>query len=790
MTSTDRPTGPTQAHYTNEADGQMEFFSQFGIDPDQALVLNTDGVWKGNLLEFKLNISDVNQVLFQAVKYLAKMRLNGHSVPANILLVDLNAETIYKFDAADYRDHIHRTYASSASRENHGFRAARSPEIIRGYYSGRGQRVRDVLRETAYLPIDITADCVVAWAERFYREVPGSNKASFLNSDPKKGLGELRDPRHFAGLITPYQGADYEEFSHILDRLNDKLKKIELGAFYTPDAYVRKAHELLREAIARVPAGNDYVVIDRCAGTGNLERFLDEDTLSHFVVNTYEQFEYLELLRGFGDRVRAVIPPTYKEGDPHYGMLLNGDALSDRFVLGAPDPHTGGRIPNTIQQYLDDPQCTVILFENPPYAEVAGMEAQKVAGRDSFGWKSSYVKTVMAAELARSTNGTRVVNELSNLFIWSAFRYYLRQPTDSYVVFSPAKYFKSQGMVDRTFVRGFLVNRRHFHATKDAGVSIVLWSNEAGPVRTEFPLEVFDIAKDGTAHPGALKAGFKAGAGNITLSEAGTPVAVVRTTGALLSALYDKRSIPGDAPGIVCGMNGAEAFRPTSVAPLYNDDILGYLVAQKASFENTDLSTVLTRCAQYNGHGFYLRRDNFLTKLPLFAVGRFPSEGRFWVRGVVNRCADDGENYVGDADFLKSCLIFTALAYHNKVRSFRGSDGREYRNELCFDAGTEATKALGELTLTAAETELVEQWEKVLTLARATGGYNVAYTYGLYQIDTELNTRRTVQVTPKKAETVFDYPVLNGEVKTLKSMVAAYHEEVIAPKLWEHGLLK
>jgi len=79
--------------YSNEADGQADFFKEFGVDPSTALQLNTDGVHNGNLLEFKVAINDVNQVLFQAIKYLARLRVNGHNVPANILLVDLNALT-------------------------------------------------------------------------------------------------------------------------------------------------------------------------------------------------------------------------------------------------------------------------------------------------------------------------------------------------------------------------------------------------------------------------------------------------------------------------------------------------------------------------------------------------------------------------------------------------------------------------------------------------------------------------------------------------------------------------
>src|SRR5699024_11847033 len=87
----------------------------------------------------------------------------------------------------------------------------------------------------------------------------------------------------------------------------------------------------------------------------------------------------------------------------------------------------------------------VILFENPPYADAAGVESNVSGKKKAFGWQASWVKAQMAAEPAISRNGTKPLRDLTNLFIWSAFKYYLRQPTDSYVVFSPSKYFKSQG---------------------------------------------------------------------------------------------------------------------------------------------------------------------------------------------------------------------------------------------------------------------------------------------------------------------------------------------------------
>ena len=646
------------SRYLNEAEGQAQFFAEFAIDPLTAVQLHTDGVHKGNLLEFKTHITDVNQVLFQAVKYLSRLRINGRNVPANILLIDLNSLTLYKFDSADYFDEFHKTYTTAASRENKGFQAKSQPVVVRDYLNSGAQQVVSFLAQNNFVPVNITEDCVVAWAERFYREVKGSDKNDFLNHDHRKGpLGELRQPRHFKGLINPYTEAHYEEFSHILDRLNHKLAKIELGAYYTPDPYVIKSYELLDEAIARVPKANDYVVIDRCAGSGNLERFMDEEVLSHVIVNTYEQFEYLELAREFGQRVRAVIPPTYQAGDPAYGMLLNGDALSDRFILGIEGPD-GYRVPNVIQQYLDDPKCTIILYENPPYADTSGMVAQvhsrEQGGRKSFGWKNSYARAEMAEEIPVLPNGGIPSKELSNLFIWSGFRYYLRQPTDSYVVFSPCKYFNQHHLVTKRFLRGFLVNRRHFHATKDAGIAVILWSNEDEKGRFEYPLEMYDIdKKTNSLVLGAAKPGWQS-SGNIKVRSDGVPIITVRTVTKRLSTLFDKRKPRGEEKGIACGFNGKETDRDALITLLHSDDMIGFLIAEKMSFDNTDLGTILTRVAVYNGTGgFYLRRDNFLTKLPLFAVGRYPSEGRFWVRGTVNRNADNGENFVQDDDFLR-----------------------------------------------------------------------------------------------------------------------------------------
>lgn len=113
--------------YTVELEGQIEFYEQYlkVINPEltyeDIFRNNTDGILNGNLLEFKLNIADLNACLFQAIKYLSAMRIKGEPIPSNILLVSLNSATIYVYNSANYLKDIETVYVGGASKENKGF---------------------------------------------------------------------------------------------------------------------------------------------------------------------------------------------------------------------------------------------------------------------------------------------------------------------------------------------------------------------------------------------------------------------------------------------------------------------------------------------------------------------------------------------------------------------------------------------------------------------------------------------------------------------------------------------
>ena len=734
--------------YATEREGQEAFFKNFGINPESALIENTDGVWNGNLLEFKKTISDTGKVLFQCVKYLSKLRISGRSVPRNIVMIDLNRRIAYVYDAQDFYEEIHIVYCGSASLNNDGFNAKGiAPKKIDYADSLGADELKQILRSDEYVKIRIDENCIVGWAERYYRENPKASKGSFIGDDGEYSCeGEIRRPVVFKRFIVPYEGETNEKFKYLMDKLNDRLKKKKLGAFYTPEAYAEKAHELLQMAIARVPEGNDYVIIDRCAGTGNLEAVFTDEELSHCILSTYEYFEYKVLFERLGDKVRHIVPPTEQNIDYVDGLIVNADAMSKEFIENP-----------VIRKYVDDPKVTVIMYENPPYrddtADNKGTKKVKVT--------ESYIRE----EMTKKFNGSAATaRELSNLFIWSAFKYYMKKKEDSYVVFSPIKYWKSEHILSKKCVKGFMFNREHFHATPSV-ISCILWSNENEQIR-EISLEAIDII-DGR------------------LSRIGDKtVKIVERK--FTQEFYDGRKFDNDVSSTVYLDSSGTPGNPAKYtkAGIYNDNIVGFLMAK--NFAIDPMNRGLIRTNPINSPAtFAVRSDNYLTKLPLFCAKMFPQD-KWYEKDVYFTTADGGDHYTRDNDFLKSCLIYTCLSRYNKCLSFNGSDGRFYRNELCFHKDAMASVDLKKFKLDADEKELLEVWGRVLDKAEKTGKMIDSFTYGPYQIEQEINTF----VKTEDGKNVYDYPELNSELNTLKVLLKKYYTTHIREKMFEYELVK
>jgi len=267
---------------------------------------------------------------------------------------------------------------------------------------------------------------------------------------------------------------------------------------------------------------------------------------------------------------------------------------------------------------------------------------------------------------------------------------------------------------------------------------------------------------------------------------------------------YDKREIPQENKiGILAALNGTERIEGRNPNRTSGDNILGYMVAHSSGFDNPDLDSSLLVAARYDGNGFFLRRDNYLEKLPMFMASRYITYNRGWTeRARIMKSADGADRFAADVasgklkPFLLKCLLFTCLEMQNHMRTFTGSDGRFYRNELCFDdtnGETLATRDIKSLKMNAAETALMAQWETVLRYAKQTkksertDGYNPALTYGVYQIYAELDTSYTDETTEK---TVWDNVELHTALTAPKGLIGDYYRAEIVPVLFEYEFVK
>lgn len=759
-------------HYEVERTGQMDFFDNYGIDyqgDNSILVDDTDGIYQGNILEFKLNISDLNKVLFQVVKYLSHMRVRGESVPARILLIDLNATKAYVYKSINYLNDIEKIYTGGASINDVGFAGNNTPDETLDYSDMvDSDTLKNYLLKTPekdwYTPVHIDENDIVGWAERYYREVPKTTKGDFLGDDSGqvKITGEIRDPKHFKGLIYPYTEKTNEKFKYLMDMLNDRLNKKDLGAFYTPEPYAKKAAELVQKAVDQVPAGNDYVIIDRCAGTGNLEAPLvdmydkkGDSLISHAIVSTYEYYEYKVLQERIGDKVRNIIPPTEANVVYANGKVANADAMSEDFINNP-----------LIKKYVDDDKCTIILFENPPYRDDISANSKR---RKNVKVRVPFVQQELKKDLSNLPNSNiSTARDLSNQFIWSAFKYYLRQVTDSYVLFSPIKYWKSLGLASKMFGGGFLFNRHHFHATASA-IACIWWQNKNDNSES-INVKGFDIIHNELSDIGQIK---------------------LSKTHKSFKRLFDKRSFDDDVETeVYCERNGEQALdRKCDGTSYTNKNILAY--AQTQGYSIDPKHVCLTRMTIYNIRGFYLRRDKYLEMLPLFVAKEFPQDN-WYERDIYFNTSDGGTAYTKDKDFLKQCLIYTVLSNQNKCLTFVGSDKRFYQNELCLDDTNftpQAKKDLDQMTLTDDEQTLVDLFDKILKEAKQTKNYKSDYTYGVYQITKELNTFH-FEGTGTRKKKVYDYPTLNGDLNTLRTKLKQYYLDYIKDNMFKYELVK
>ena len=739
-------------NFISELEGRIDFYERLGYqgNPNEEncnidYSTNTDGVINGVLFEHKPvinnNISPLNKVLGQAIKYLSKKRVNAIDVPDTILLISQNDEIAYHFRSENYIKEIHQFYTTSASNDNDLSLDVSKFEQI-NYGKDGFDRIHEIISTSGYIKVDVDINNVISLARRYYKENRTSQKGDFLN--------EIRNPEHFK-YINPYTKEidDNSEFGYIMDKLNDDFLQQEIGAYYTPIEYSEKSLELLRKAINNRPKGNDYIIIDRCAGTGNLEEMMTDEEVSHCILNTYEYFEWLELRRQYADRALYVVPKTDSSFVRGEGVIKEGDALSESFLKD-----------ETLQKYIKNPKNTIIVFENPPYfSGSSNMGALVVNAASGEGGKKRSTRTqerswVYERMKENNISGSAAANVVRQ-FIWSSYSDYLRQNGDSLIVYSPVSYFKGyhiqEYMPHLKFDTGFGFNRKFFAPSKGL-ISCIKWDYDSSfdSIKNEeksLEIELYNINSNRQVE-----------------KEINCETLSIKKIYSSPNYYFNNK----DTKNAFACLSNNGALPKSGLGCLYS-------IAKKTGRNDET----------------YLNEDNYYEMLPVYVAQLAFDKRKWYFDDNTLRTADMENKYLECKQLLKRSLIFACLYSNNHCHTQLDSDGNLILNQLCLDTNTVASKKLKELEpeLDDADKKLLKRWEKILELAKMTPEYKANYKYGIHQISAELDTYDEVNMGLNVVKK-YRHPELHNHLKELQKETMAYYMELIEPLLFEYELIK
>lgn len=412
---------------TYELTEQQKFYKELGLLDIIQIRLSTDGFTRGALIECKNSLGanyGLSKAKKQAKQYSQKLMKNGEYLPFYFIVIDL-----LKGKAIVYENVVMDELDTLMYKKN-----LNDKKLLINY-----------IMSNKNIKYDITEDTAIGVAQKYYKDNPGINKQAFFEAIQSEN-----------DKCNTFVGTE-RDFRSIMDKLNDPLSQKVLGAFYTPDKYVKIATQYVLNAVKDVKT-HDYVIIDRCAGTGNLEKFLPSDVLSHCIFNTYEAKEWIALTQIYAGRVRMIIPPQYKTivedlMNPEGTLMEGGDALQEDFLKHF----------NDIFELRDKGLMTIIMLENPPFKDVTSKGKVDNIKNEN---KKNLNNLNLQLKGAES-------NQIDYYFIASAYKYF--KPQD-YILIAPIKYWKNDHIIDKTFIEGYISNREFYGASK-TGLPIIHWKN-------------------------------------------------------------------------------------------------------------------------------------------------------------------------------------------------------------------------------------------------------------------------------------------------------------------------
>ena len=225
------------------------------------------------------------------------------------------------------------------------------------------------------------------------------------------------------------------------DKMNEKYVQKVQGAFFTPSQYVKISTEYVLKAIeeSKKDGYDDYVIIDRCAGVGNLESQFPEEVYKHMILGTINQAEALTANIRFNGLCTVIVQ----------------DALSRDGVLLYKEKIEEYKVKNKVKK------LAIIFLENPPYLN----PASKAMFLNNLKFEKSYVRQLMKENKVNMTN-----LDLDEEFIWSCYNIY--NPY-AYIHYGPIASWKSKNKMNKEIKAAYMCNRKYFNASE--AVIMLFW---------------------------------------------------------------------------------------------------------------------------------------------------------------------------------------------------------------------------------------------------------------------------------------------------------------------------
>ncbi|MCI5968745.1 hypothetical protein [Helicobacter sp.] len=222
--------------------------------------------------------------------------------------------------------------------------------------------------------------------------------------------------------------------------MNEKYVQKMQGAFFTLPQYVKISTQYVLNAIeqSKKDGYDDYVIIDRCVGVGNLQSQFDKNVYSHMILGTINEAEALTANIRFMDMAEVKVIDS---------LSKSGVAFYQKAIADYKKKHKVKKL-------------AVIFLENPPYAQTNSNK--------EGGINSKYQKAWVHTQMQKGGE------DLDEQFCFSAFEFY--KPY-AYIHYGPIKIWKSRDLINKEVAECYLCNRKYFNASESA-IALISWRNE------------------------------------------------------------------------------------------------------------------------------------------------------------------------------------------------------------------------------------------------------------------------------------------------------------------------